>query len=188
MKALVALLALAGTAHAYPVFGVTDEELNNPDPTTKLGFRIGFGRMPLDETLDWSGLTLAVEHAVFGKLRMLAEYDYLWLATATDDPAMPFTSTGHRTNVGFRLAFATKDYDKLKFYGDVEVGGGLGLYDAPTGAAFVPHGFVGMHFGYAIVDRRPRASRTFEVEVNIRALVVEHGMGLGCGFGFYWGD
>ena len=63
------LLALAGTAHAYPVFVATDEPEpdRNPAPATKLGFRLGFGRVPLaDDVLGWSSLGIGVEHRVFG--------------------------------------------------------------------------------------------------------------------------
>jgi hypothetical protein len=170
------LLVLAGTAHA--------------EAPTKFGFRLGVGHVPLaDRPLMTSGIALGVEHPVFGKLRMLAEYEWLWLADAPADVmSTSFMSMGHRTNLGFRRAFATKRIEIVKFYADVEAGGGLGLYDTADGGEVLPHGFVGLRGGYQLRMRNPSASRVFEVELNVRGIVVEHGIGIGGGLGFSWGD
>ena len=120
---------------------------------------------------------------------MLAEYEYLWLGIVPDDPeaASGPTSIGHRTSLGFRYAALAKNVHVIKFYMDVEAGAGLAIYDVP-GETLSPHGFVGTRLGWQIHDRDPGSSRTWETELHIRALVVEHGIGLGGGLGFYWGD
>jgi hypothetical protein len=195
VRALLVLLVLARAAHAESGEPIEDafDELGYgkpPPPVTKLGFRLGTGRVPLeDSALGVGQLAVGVEHAVFGKLRMLAEYEILWLSDVPRDPEMPsrFTGLGHRTNLGLRRSFAVKQFDAIRFYADLEAGGGLALYDVPGGGA-MPHGFIGLRAGYQIIKRRVRAARVLEVELQLRAIVVEHGIGFGGGVGFHWGD
>jgi hypothetical protein len=190
--AIAVLLLLASAAQAESLAYDEPAPTSTPPPLTKLGFRLGGGSIPLaDSALAAVQLGIGVEHAVFGKLRMFAEYEWLWLSVAPDDPnAMQpaFTGSGQRTHLGVRRAFATKRVHMIRFYADVEAGGGLGLYDVPTGAAAVPHAFAGLRGGYQIVKRSARASRVLETELSVRAIVVEHGVGFGGGLGFYWGD
>jgi hypothetical protein len=190
VRALALLLVLARAAHAEPL-EANDVDPPPPVPQTKLGFRIGFGRTPLaDQPLASAQVAIGVEHAVFGKLRVLGEYEWLWLSDVPDDPGMSstFVGSGHRAHVGLRRAFAGMRRSIIRFYADVEAGGGLGIYDAPNGSAVMPHGFIGLRGGYQVTKRRAESSRVLETELHVRAIVVEHGVGVGGGLGFYWGD
>lgn len=184
--AVAGLLALAVPARADVI-----ADAEEPAPITKLGFRIGFSRIPLADTpLAAAQLGIGVEHPVFGELRVFGEYEWLWLSEVPEDPQMPssFAGAGHRTHLGVRRTFASKRLAIIRFYADVETGGGLGLYDAPAGPQIVPHAFVGLRGGYQITKRRARAARQLETELHFRVLAVEHGVGFGGGLGFYWGD
>lgn len=173
------LLALARTAHA------------EPPPPSKLGFRLGFGRVPIaDAVLATSQVAIGVEHPIVDKLRIAAEYEWLWIGEVPRDPEMEMSHTGmgHRTHLGFRHAFASKRVHVIRFYADVEAGGGLGLYDTPTDSGVMPHGFVGLRAGYSVTMRSSRDAQVLETELHFRAIVVEHGVGFGGGLGFYWGN
>lgn len=187
MRPLLALLLATSVAHAYPVFVPVEED--PPEPLTKLGFRIGGANIPLADQTSLGALSLAigVDHEVWGATRLFAEYEWMYLHQDTD--AMPtFSGMGHRTHLGVRRALATKSIEGLTFYLDGEGGGGLALLESPADAEVMPHIFVGARAGYQITKRRARASRTLEVEVQIRAILLEHGTGIGGGLGFWWGD
>lgn len=174
MRALLVVTALAGAAHA----------------DNKLGFRFGFNRIPLEEE-RLGGFTLAVgvEHEITRKLRAMAEYEWMWLSVVPPDDAMvtepAVSGMGHRGNLGVRMNFEEKAFDEIRFYADLETGGGLGMYEGGMQTHVEPHGFVGIRGGYTIRTRRSRT--TLETELQLRAVVVEQGIGFGGGLGFYWG-
>jgi hypothetical protein len=172
VRALLVVIALATGAHAE----------------TKLGFRFGANRIPFaHERLGGFEIALGVEHPITRKLRVMAEYEALWLSVVppdedTMDP--PITGMGHRGNLGLRRTIEEKAFGEIRFYADVELGGGLGMYEGME-THVAPHGFFGLRGGYTI---RTHPNKTaLETAISIRAIVVESGIGLGGGLGFYWG-
>ena len=170
MKALLVVIALAGYAHA----------------DNKLGFRFGFGRMPLEgERLGGIQLTVGVEHPITRKLRALAEYDWMWLSVVPPDEGTmepTVAGMGHRGNLGVRRRFEEKLFHEIRFYADLEAGGGLGVYEGALDTHVKPHGFLGIRGGYAIKSRTQ-----LEIEIQFRGIVIEQGIGFAGGMGFYWG-
>jgi hypothetical protein len=174
VRALLVVIALAGVAQA----------------DNKLGFRFGFGRIPLEnERLGGIEIAIGVEHPITRKLRVMAEYEWMWLSVVPPDGAMmedPIVSgMGHRANLGVRRTFEEKRLEEIRFYADLEIGGGLGMYEGGFETHVEPHGFVGIRGGYTI---RTRESGTaLETEILVRATIVDQGVGIGGGLGFYWG-
>jgi len=195
VKAFVVIALLASTAHARPIsFDQGDEDDDeNVELPTKLGFRLGVGTLPLGIKNTMFQFALGVEHPVFGELRMLAEYEFLWISSSEDyeDPmAARYTSMGHRTNFGVRRTVLDKRFSRkqIELYVDFEAGGGIGLYDVPDGSHIVPHVFGGIRLGYRIGAQERHGSKVLETEILLRPIIVEDGVGFGGGFGFYWGD
>ena len=150
----------------------------------KLGFQLGFGGARFGDARISNGqLGLGLEHRVTRKLRVLVEYDWLWIGNTDEMEARPATA-GHRANVGLRRRIGRK----LIAYADVEAGLGLGLYDTRDASYAAPHAFAGLRGGYRLALGRSRASRVFETAVNVRALAFVDGYGITTTFGFYWDD
>ena len=177
MRALLVIIALAGVAYA----------------DTKLGFRLAFSRTPLEEEpLGAMGIALGLEHRISDRNRAMAEYEFMWLNRVPPEdempaePPQPYAGMGHRVHLGFRREIERKDLHSIRFYADVEIGGGLGMYDAPTGVEVEPHGFLGVRGGYHIRMSDSKSTQ-FETEIHFRALFLEYGVGFGGGLGFYWG-
>jgi hypothetical protein len=119
----------------------------------------------------------------------MAEYEWMWLNVIPPDDAMMedqiVSGMGHRANLGLRRTFEEKRFEEIRFYADLEIGGGIGMYEGGFENHVEPHGFVGIRGGYTI---RTRGSGTsLETEILVRATVVDQGVGIGGGLGFYWG-
>jgi len=171
------LVALCGSARADDAFNM-------------FGFRMGVGALPIDggNTLTVS-LGLGVEHPVFKNTRVFGEYEYLWLNER--DPLMHERhGNGHRTSLGLRRELIGKGKRQLRLYLDGELGGGLALTnDNMMGVSFVPDGFVGLRGGYDLYSRADDSpSRTFEVELLLRAIAIREGAGMMFGVGMLWGN
>ena len=177
VKVIVALVVLCGVARADDAFNM-------------FGFRMSAGALPIDggDTLTIS-LGLGVEHPVFKKTRVFGEYEWMWLRER--DPTMPERhGNGHRASVGLRRELVGVGKRQLRLYVDAELGGGLALTnDEMAGFALVPAGFVGLRTGYDLYSRADDSpSRTFELELLLRAIAIRDGAGMLIGVGMLWGN
>jgi hypothetical protein len=208
----LALVALTGIAQARPAPCEDCDEPPPPPPDIEesddddepafnmLGFRFSVGALPLaDAPMTSLSLGIGIEHPVFMRTRVFAEYEWLWLArrdvgamTTPGIPARPEEhATGHRALLGLRRELAAKRGGRsLRMFLDGELGGGLALVnDNVTGVQMLPTGFLGIHAGYDIYTRNEDSpSRTFEAELLLRAIAVRDGIGMLVGFGFAWGN
>jgi hypothetical protein len=164
-----------------------------PPSHDKVGFRLGFGTLPVaGHSMFTGGVEVGVERRLFRQWRVFGEYEWLWLGETTPDPMdVELDGTGHRLHAGVRRRLLGKTFAKvLHFYLDGELGGGVGiLSDDVTGVHVLPHGFAGVRFGYDFIgEPSNRSSRLFEAELLFRTIVVESGAGVMFGVGFQWGD
>ena len=185
--AIVFALPAVARAEMQPVF---DEPAHD-----KLGFRIGFGTLHLPERdVSTFGLTLHIEHPLIRTVRLFAEYEFLWLdkKEAMSPATAGYSGTGHRALGGVRaeLIGATVR-DKVHFYLDAEVGGGLGVIsDDVGGTQVMPQAFAGLRAGYDYLWglTNTHSSRVWEAEVIARAIRFDGGTGAMFGIGMAWGD
>lgn len=188
VKHLALVLVLLSCPTAFADDGDDDDVGFN-----MLGARVGFGSMPIygASTLAVS-LGLGVEHPVFPRTRVFGEYDWVWLSTAPGpmDSAPEHHGSGHRAVAGLRRELIGKGGQSMRAFVDGEVGGGLMIAnDSMMGVALVPTGFVGIRLGYDIYSRHDDSpSRTFEIEILTRVLMVPDGVGFLTGFGMAWGN
>jgi len=166
-----------------------------PPSHGKLGFRIGFGRLhAFDRHLETVSLGLMIEHPVFERTRVFAEYEWLWFGDKA--PMSPATEglpgSGHRAHVGIRAELlGTTVRDAVHFYVDAELGGGLGVVaDDLSGVQVLPHVFAGVRAGYDFLwgGKHAHSSHVWEAELLARAIRVDHGTGALFGIGMLWGD
>lgn len=195
-KALAILCLLSAAASANTI--AEDDEDEPEDPPTHdrlLGFRIGGGVMPYKgQDLTTASLALAVEQRVYGHWRIAGEYEYLWIGTAEDEGVDRADGNGHRASLVIRRALASsrKLAGFLRFYADLELGGGLVLATEPmTGTIAQPQAFVGLRVGYDFIELRrgTRASRVWEPELLVRAIAMpDQEVGYLFAIGMSWGD
>jgi hypothetical protein len=198
LKTLVLLCLLCGVARAE--IYIVDPDRPPPEPPTHtrlFGFRIGGGILPVrDTTLDTLSLALMVEHRAHGKWRIAGEYEYAWLGVRDDEMDGLVDGNGHRASLSIRRAMLESRrliQGTLRFYADLELGGGFMLATEPTtGTLAVPHGFAGVRLGYRFIKlhRETRASPVWEPELVVRAIATRHDapLGLFAGVGINWGD
>jgi hypothetical protein len=197
--ALVALRTVALAHPAEPIDEVEETSVEDDSPAFNMfGFRMTAGALPLDgDRATVMSIGLGVEHPVFKKTRVFGEYEWLWL-TWLDERAMDSVAVrperhgnGHRVWTGLRRELIAKNIGRnVRLFVDGELGGGAALVDDNMhGVALVPAGLGGLRFGYDIysgVDSSP--SRTFEVELLVRAVVIGDGAGALVGIGMLWGN
>jgi hypothetical protein len=158
-----------------------------------LGARFTFGSTPIHETSSLTvSLGLGVEHPVFRRTRVFGEYDWLWLSSAPApmDSAPAHHGSGHRAVAGLRRELIGTGRHSVHAFIDGELGGGVMLAnDSMFGLEVVPTGFIGMRLGYDIYSHNDDSpSRTFELEILTRVLVVPDGVGFLTGLGMAWGN
>lgn len=164
------------------------------------GFRIGIGALPLSGRTTTASIGLGglgVEHPVFAKTRVFGEYEWLWLIPE-DTRAMTGGvlrperhGSGHRATVGLRRELLAKRVGRnVRMFVDGELGGGLALAnDNLRGAQRLPAGEIGARLGYDMYSSNDDSpSRTFEVEILLRAVAVREGVGMMMGMGMLWGN
>lgn len=196
MKALVLVCALAGTAGANTYMASPEPEEQTHDRL--FGFRVAGGEQVFDDReLTMMSLALAVEHRVTGDLRIVGEYEHVWLGVrdTEEEQAQVTDGSGHRASLVARYPlFRTRRLldGLVRFYADVEVGGGFMLASEPmTGTITAPHGLVGVRLGYDFIKLRKdtRASAVWEPEVLVRAIATPHEpIGYLIGVGMAWGN
>ncbi|HSD86647.1 MAG TPA: hypothetical protein VLB44_04005 [Kofleriaceae bacterium] len=206
---LLALLVLTAVADAHPPPPPDDEYRQPPAETTEsiaddspafnmLGIRFAFGALPIRhaDTLTMS-VGLGVEHPVFKKTRVFGEYEWLWLITRPDERDLMSTTprperhgSGHRAMLGLRRELVGKGRHAVHAFVDGELGAGLALTnDNIGGVAMLPTLFGGLRAGYDMYSRTDDSpSRTFEVEILVRAVAVPDGIGMLGGVGMAWGN
>jgi hypothetical protein len=193
---LAALLAHVPTSQADDA----DDDDDDSPAFNMFGFGMAVGALPVRGT-DTRAMSigLTVEHPVFRKARVVAEYDWLWLlrrdastaaSTTTQVPRPEEHGTGHRASLGLRRELIGKGGDSTRTFLDGEVGATVALVnDSMTGAQLVPGGFTGLRVGWDAYSRREDSpSRTFELAVLVRAIVLRDGAGLTVGIGMLWGN
>jgi hypothetical protein len=196
LRSLVIVCALASTAGANPD---PDEQIPDEPPTHQrlFGFRLGGGMQPYDgRELTTMSVALAVEHRVYGKWRVAGEYEYLWIGEHDTEPenSKVTDGNGHRTNLLIRRALMEtgKIGGHIRFYADVELGGGFLLASEPmAGTIAKPHAFAGVRLGYSFIKLKAdtRASAVWEPEVLFRVIAMPNQQaGYFFGIGMSWGD
>ena len=171
--AAIAILALA----VAPARADDDDVLAN-----NVGVRLAAGTMPLGGLATGTyGLGIGVDHHVFEKVHVFAEWEWLWLTREMNDNS----GTGQRAHVGLRRALLAKTVRKqLRFFVDGELGGGYALVtDSVTGTRAMAHALAGVRLGYDV--RGYRAA--FGAELLFRAIAIDHGIGAMFGVGMLWG-
>jgi len=141
------------------------------------------GALPTETTMIRArSLGLSVEHPVFQRVRVLAGYEWLWLGEAN----------GHRTTLGLRREVFGRGRYHSRVFVDGELGASYALVSGDermAGVHDVPAAFAGMRMGYDLyTDRDESPSRTFELALGTRLLVVEHGVGFALGLAVAWGN
>ncbi len=158
-----------------------------------LGFRIGVGKLTIgQQPMTTMAFGVITEARLRGSLRGFAEYEWLGLSDAntTVTSSRDLTGQGHRGDIGIRYAIAETTLRKvLRFYIDTDFGGGLAwTTDTITGDHVVPHGLVGMRFGYDLItEDKDSPSREFECEFLLRTIITQESAGLMFGVGMSWG-
>jgi hypothetical protein len=202
VKTVALALVLATTlANASP----PDDEVESAETTVDsgpafnmFGFRMSAGALPLEGgRATVLSVGLAVEHPVFKKTRVFGEYEWLWL-TWIDERAQDSVvirperhGNGHRGSFGLRREIKAKNLGRnVRMFIDGELGASAALAnDNMAGMTFTPGGLVGVRAGYDVYTSEDDSpSRTFELEILVRALIVEHGAGVMSGIGLHWGN
>ena len=187
MRALGIVTLLASIAHAEPPMIARSDE-----PHDKLlGTRIGYGLIPVDDTaMTTMSLAVGIDRPIYGRWRVMAEYEYLWIGEYDWDAhakngVASLADSGHRAHVGLRRRLAEKQYARgmVELFLDGEAGGGAMLVDRMEGALALPHGFAGIRAGLAL-DIETR----WEYELFVRGLAVTGGPGVLFGIGLVWGE
>lgn len=203
--ALVALTQLASAQPPDDDCCYEEPEIDEDESPSfnMFGFTFAVGGLPIDGTNTRAmSIGLSVEHPVFKKTRVVGEYDFLWLVNrdmtsamraAYSDTMVPRPDahgTGHRTSLGLRRELFGSGRRRARAFLDGELGGMLALVDqTATGAQLVPGGFAGVRVGYDLYSRSDDSpSRTFEVGLSLRMIVVPEGAGLTFGLGMFWGN
>ena len=183
VKPLLVLLALCAVARADDDGG--DDPVDNGPPLL-LGFRLAAGKLPVaQQDLTTLSLGLDVDHPISKSWRIFGEYEWLWLDR---DQMSTQHGNGHRLLAGLRHTLAQKREGHFRAYLDVEAGGGLAvLDDSVIGVRIVPAGFGGLRGGYDFMHT-DSPSRVFEIELLVRAIMVDDGTGVLAGFGMQWGN
>jgi hypothetical protein len=158
-----------------------------------LGFRIGVGKLSIgQQPMTTMAFGVITEARLWGSLRGFAEYEWLSLSDASTSvtSSRDLTGHGHRGDIGIRHAIAETTLRKaLRFYIDTDFGGGVAwTTDTITGDHVVPHGLVGLRFGYDLItEDHDSPSREFECEFLLRTIIVPGSVGLMFGVGMAWG-
>jgi len=199
VKALVLAIACGVPGIARAEMLIPDDPLPPPaEPAThdsSLGFRFGGGIITARDTeLSFAGLSLDVEHRVYGGWRITGEYEYVFLGRSDDSDVMLASGNGHLLQLALRHRIVESRWladRKVRFYIDGEAGGGMMLgSDTELGTVVLPHALVGVRAGYQIFKLRPdtRASAVWEPEVLFRALATrEDEVTWMIGLGLNWG-
>lgn len=173
----------------------SDEPPRKPELPARnmLGFRIGVGKLAIgQQPLTTMAFGVITEARLWGSLRGFAEYEWLSLSDAntTVTSSRDLTGHGHRGDIGIRHAIAETTLRKaLRFYIDTDFGGGVAwTTDTITGDHVVPHGLVGLRFGYDLITQdHDSPSREFECEFLLRTIISPGSVGLMFGVGMLWG-
>jgi hypothetical protein len=177
----------------------------SPESRSKLGFHFGGGKLPiLGQKLQTEQVGVTFEHDLWGSLRIVAEYEYMWLGKRDTEMEGQdvIDGGGQRASLGLRrtITDSRRIHHELRFYLDGELGGGLMLADdaalsspnAPPsggGAIVRPYGYAGIRLGYDFFLRHgTQGSRVWEPELTFRAIKVEDGVGFAFGVGMTWGN
>ncbi len=199
LTALVALTALSPHAAAESIDDGDDTEDDSPT-FNMFGFHGGVGALPFDGAVSRViSLGLALEHPVFTKTRVLAEYDWLWLmrldpSTTTNPDSSVMRphqrGTGHRASLGLRRELFGKGRRGTRAFMDGELGVSVALVNyTMSGVDVAPAGFAGLRAGYDLYSSRDDSpSRTFEIAVLVRAIALRDGAGMTMGIGMFWGN
>lgn len=198
MKSLVVIAWLAVPAAA----DVIDPPPRSNDATSLVGFGLGGGKLP-GHDLDAGGIDVDVEHRLVGGWRLFGQYEYLFIGKRDENDAatanaMLADGSGHRVQLGLRHSVARTRvlFEKLRFFVDAELGGGLLVGTASEDASgektlIDAHAFLGVRAGYDMIRMREdtRASPIWEPSLWFRVLAADRDrLGYMFGLGMAWGD
>ena len=213
MRALIVVVALASAARAEPILAtqlkgsltiVEYETYETKKTWNRLGTRVNYGAMKLDDrSLSTSSIAVSFDRAVAGRaraLRVLGEYEYMWLGPYDVDEQMKtgagsLPDNGHRMNLGLRMMCVEKFWVERHFgvWLDAELGAGAMVIDRELGGVVAtPHAFVGARFGMSLLwDQDEEESRgdtdRWDYEIVLRGLAMPEGFGVLFGIGLAWG-
>lgn len=187
-RALVLVLVLASSASADKLPFADDPPR---DDWHLLGTRIAYGSIPVGDTpMTTMSLAVAIDRPLFGRWRIGAEYEYLWIGKRDfeahkETGVASLSDSGHRVHLGLRHRLLDKRYayGKVELFLDGEAGGGAMLVDREEGALALPHAFVGVRAGFGL-----EYGTRWEYEMFIRGLAVRDGPGVLFGIGLVWGE
>ena len=194
----LALMTSVAAAEAVDPGDYVETEVE-PNPAFNMfGFRFSAGALPIEGSRTIVlAVGLGVEHPVFKKTRVFGEYEWLWLSRQDERdiysvvPRPERHGNGHRTSLGLRRELLGKSMGgKVRLFVDGEIGANIALVDDNmSGVSFMPGGLAGLRFGYdAYSSSDDSPSRTFEIEMLVRMIVIEGGAGASVGMGMYWGN
>jgi hypothetical protein len=155
------------------------------------GLSFGVGALPLDDSsMLATSLGVAIEHPVFRRTRIAAEYDWLWLSSRDTPMIGQHHATGHRATLGLRRELKASSSSSSRIFLDGELGASVALANhSMTGMELIPGAYVGVRGGSDVYTSRDASpSRTLEAAVYVRALAVPGGIGFTVGCGMYWGN
>lgn len=158
-----------------------------------LGFRIGVGELSIaQQPVITVAIGLVTETRLHRTLRGFAEYEWISLFDATTQvtSSREVAGYGHRGDIGLRHVLVdTTLKHALRFYVDGEIGGGAAwITNTINGDQVIPHGLVGVRFGYdGFSQNHDSPSREFECEVLLRSVIMADSVGLLFGVGMLWG-
>jgi hypothetical protein len=188
-----------GLPTVRPSAGNSADTSDDDSPAFNMfGFSFGIGMLPVDgSSMLATSLGVALEHPVFRRTRIAAEYDWLWLSSP-DASRMPVGAaghaehhaTGHRATLGLRRELKASGSSSIRLFLDGELGATVALaHHSMTGVELIPGAYVGVRAGADMyTSRDASASRTLETAVFMRALAVPGGIGFTVGFGMFWGN
>ncbi len=185
--ALVLVLAIGHGARAHPI--AIADETPQPEPRNLFGFHLGLGMLPLDhEKLGTYSIGMGIEHPVFERWRVFADYEWLWLERSHTATMAGVHGDGQRASLGVRRTLAAKQaWPELRLWVDGELGGAFALVDDDVaGVHALPEALAGLRAGYDLAGHRRSESRLLRFEIDVRALAIPGGAGVAAGVGALW--
>jgi hypothetical protein len=207
VRALLVVLIATSVASAHPVIR-DDVMLVDQNPVivvpppppppadklhTRLGLRTGVGKLPIGhlEVVAVGLLQLTADIEIAHRTRTFAEYELLLLSAHETPMSESLSGIGHRGSLGLmRELLAKRPRDRVALFTVLgEIGGGATLASGEVAARAIPHGLVGLRFGFSLhLNRDQNPEPSFGFELLVRALVVPEGAGLTMGIGMQWGE
>jgi len=195
LAALVVLALAAPAAAERPVAPAelaVEPPVPRPAPSyTRLGTRVSYASVPLDQVqMSSYALGLSLDRPVLGGLRLVGEYDYVWLGPldGIEQGVAGLPASGHRLQAAVRHTLGRAALSPLfQIFLDVDAGAGASIIDDPMRGVIAPvHAFAGVHAGMTLVQADRQAIWDYDLLLRIHASA--DGIGAFLGVGMSWGE